>query len=57
MSEFETAAFTTLKATWFQLICARVFGKKTVGRDSGCVITAYYWRGRIYVWGCAQEEA
>jgi hypothetical protein len=49
------AAIATLRATRLQLWMARLFGKKFVATDSGCVVTMHKWRGKFYLTDCREE--
>jgi hypothetical protein len=48
------AAVNTLKASWWELTCARLFGTKFVGLDrqypgEQVTVTGYSWRGKWYM--------
>lgn len=47
--EYMGAAIRTMEAAWWELICAKLFGKKSVGRDGDCVVTTHHWRGKSYM--------
>jgi hypothetical protein len=49
MNEPIIAALHTLKASWYELLLARMFGVKRVAQDSGGTVTMYYWRGKYYL--------
>jgi hypothetical protein len=46
------AAVETLKAKWWEIRLARIFGKKTIAADSGCIVTMHHWRGKSYLTNC-----
>lgn len=43
------AAVETLKAKWWEIWLARIFGRKSVATDSGFTVTMHKWRGKIYL--------
>lgn len=49
LSPFSEESINTMKAGWFELICANLFGKKTIGRDGCFTVTLSRWRGRSYL--------
>lgn len=49
LSPYFEESINTMKAGWIELICAKLFGKKTVGRDGYYSVTVSYWRGRSYL--------
>ena len=50
------AALDALLASWLQITMAKVCGKKVVGEDSGCTVTGYWWRGKLYMTDCKRNE-
>lgn len=49
LSPYFQESINTMKAGWFELACAKMFGKKTVGRDGCYSATVSYWRGHYYL--------
>lgn len=41
--------FQIVEMSWFNRICAILFGKKFVGEDSGVRVYLSRWRGVVYV--------
>lgn len=39
---------STLKAGWFELLCANLFGKKYSIKDEGYTVRFAKWRGKVY---------
>ena len=55
------AAINTIKAKPFEILCARLFGKKIVSTDDSlhdnkCTITIYCWRGKSYLTKCEYDK-
>jgi len=50
------AALTTLRASQWTLLFARLFGIKRVVEDSGCIVTMRYWRGKYYLTNCKENN-
>lgn len=50
MSPFGDKTANDFVAPWWQMLGARLFGKKVIGYDSGYRVTTYRWRGAVYVW-------
>jgi len=46
------SAVETLRAKWWEIWLARIFGKKHVATDSDCTVTMYEWRGKRYLTNC-----
>lgn len=51
------AAINTCEAGCWEILFAKLFGKKTVGNDAGCEVTVYHWRGKSYMTDCKKAEA
>lgn len=52
MSEYSKlvfAAVNSCKAGRVEILCAKLFGKKTTEEDSGYKVTVYSWLGKSYV--------
>lgn len=50
MSEFYfREAVNTLKATRWELLCARFFGKKREATDNGTTVVFREWRDKLYL--------
>lgn len=50
MSEFYfSEAVNTLKASRWELLCARIFGKKRTANDGGVTVTFLEWRDKLYL--------
>ena len=52
------AAINTLEASWFEYLCAKWFGKKSVGVDptTGVVVKLSFWRGKTYMISWKEQE-
>lgn len=46
---FPLAALRTIHASRWTLWCARMFGRKVVGEDSGNRVVGYEWRDKLYM--------
>lgn len=53
---FNDACNTLLAPTW-KIWLAVLFGKKSVGSDSGCTITCYRYKGITYVTDVKLEQS
>lgn len=49
------AALNTLRASRLTVLLARMFGRKSTVTDSGCTVTIYEWRGKMYLTDCKQD--
>ncbi len=57
MDKVFTAATETIKAKWWELWLAQIFGKKSTATESGCTVTMHKWRGRYYLTHCVRGSA
>jgi len=46
---FSEEALTTRRAKWWEILLARWLGEECNGTDELATVTAYRWRGRLYV--------
>ena len=46
---FHQSAWNSIKASWWTILMAKLFGKKKVGVDGKTTVTAYLWRGTYYL--------
>ncbi len=46
---FPQAAFNPVYAPWWKVRLAKLLGTRVEGRDSGCHVVAYKWRGILYL--------
>ena len=56
MKSYFAESINTLTAPTWKIWLAKVFGKKSVGVDSGCKVTCYKLNGIIYVTDVKQEK-
>jgi hypothetical protein len=49
MKSFYESDFPASKCSWFEMLCARFFGKKIVTTDHGWRTVVYDWRGHTYL--------
>lgn len=49
LSPYYEESINTVKAGWFTLACAALFGKKEVAHDGLYSVTIAHWRGRGYL--------
>ena len=42
-------AINTIKATWFEMVKAKLLGKKITHTSDGVTVTAYKFEGRTYL--------
>ena len=45
----EQFVFDALSCGRLEFLCARLFGRRFVTRDSGVTVTLCHWRGRVYL--------
>ena len=45
----------TIRASKYDLLLARLFGKKVVVTDSGCTVTMRVFRGKVYLTKCVSS--
>lgn len=49
ISPFTKEALRTFTANRWTLLCARLFGQKTVSYDGRYQVTLHHWRGKTYL--------
>jgi hypothetical protein len=45
---FPRAGINTVRASWWTIRLAKIFGKRVEGTDSAYRVVAYRWRGNLY---------
>lgn len=55
-TEYVLGAINTLNSSWWTVTKAKLLGKKIVSEDSGCRVTCYKWRGKMYVTDCNELQ-
>jgi hypothetical protein len=47
--EVFSSSIQSMRAKWWEIWLAIIFGKRCVETDSGMTVTMHYWRGKYYL--------